>query len=61
MIKRTIHVRENADVCLKAIYMTYFKDNIKANYSSIISDALEFYFQNIKKKTGIEIQKEKTK
>ncbi len=56
MIKRTIHLRENADECLKSIYMTLLKDNVKnSNYSRVISDALEFYFDAVKKYEGKEI------
>lgn len=56
MIKRTIHLRDNSDECLKAIYMSLLKDNVKnTNYSRVISDALEFYFYHVKKYSGKEI------
>lgn len=59
MIKRTIHLRENADECLKAIYKTYIVADLKSTYSSIISDALEFYFDSGKSFTGQEIENKK--
>lgn len=46
MIKRTIHLTEQADECLRKLYAEALQANEKANYSKIISDALESYYNN---------------
>lgn len=61
MIKRTIHLRESANNCLKALYVFYIRDGVKAEYSALISDALEYYFHNVQDMTAQQIEELKGK
>jgi hypothetical protein len=50
MTKRTIHLSPEADECLRKLYAQALQANEKANFSKIISDALEEYYKNEKSK-----------
>ena len=43
MIKRTIHLSEQADECLRKLYAEALQANDKTSFSKIISDALVDY------------------
>jgi hypothetical protein len=53
MIKRTIHLTEQADECLRKLYAEALQANEKTSFSKIISDALEEYYQSKSSSNGL--------